>query len=39
MTAPEFEHVLDSFPLIAVGDRAAALQQFSSLVNDRSATP
>jgi hypothetical protein len=39
MTAPEFEHVLDSFPLIAVGDRAAALQQFSSLVNDRPATP
>jgi hypothetical protein len=39
VTAPEFQHVLDSFPLIAAADRAAAMEQFSVLVNETSALP
>jgi hypothetical protein len=37
MTAPEFQHVLNSFPLIAAADRAAAMREFALLMNDPSA--
>jgi hypothetical protein len=37
MTQPEFQHVLDSFPLIAMADRAAAMREFMLLMNDPSA--
>jgi uncharacterized membrane-anchored protein len=37
MTQPEFQHVLDSFPLIAMADRAAAMREFTLLMNDPSA--
>jgi hypothetical protein len=37
MTPPEFQHVLNSFPLIAADDRAAAMREFTVLINDPSA--